>query len=179
MVLAVEVIVCCLIFGIYRVIRIKRDPAYKISNMPEKLQKKVMHMRGYRNRNIRIMTDWEKFVKKLPTLIFWTIALVILTSIAGATSFSTGFVFALLIWMAVLLFLELVIYCGWYAHTPKVWIKGTEDMAKKTYTNYAHYIGLIPQRALMGIVVAIIVGLVIDMIPRLDNNNYSPKYTEI
>lgn len=52
-------------------------------------------------------------------------------------------------------------------------------MAKKTYTNYAHYIGLIPQRALMGIVVAIIVGLVIDMIPRLDNNNYSPKYTEI
>ena len=81
--------------------------------------------------------------------------------------------------MAVLLFLELVVYCGWYAHTPKVWIKGTEDMAKKTYTNYAHYIGLIPQRALMGIVVAIIVGLVIDMIPRLDNNNYSPKYTEI
>ena len=69
MVLAVEVIVCCLIFGIYRVIRIKRDPAYKISNMPEKLQKKVMHMRGYRNRNIRIMTDWEKFVKKLPTYI--------------------------------------------------------------------------------------------------------------
>ena len=136
-------------------------------------------MRGYRNRNIRIMTDWEKFVKKLPTLIFWTIALVILTSIAGAKSFSTGFVFALLIWMAVLLFLELVVYCGWYAHTPKVWIKGTEDMAKKTYTNYAHYIGLIPQRALMGIVVAIIVGLVIDMIPRLDNNNYSPKYTEI
>ena len=103
MVLAVEIIVCCLIFGIYRVIRIKRDPAYKISNMPEKLQKKVMHMRGYRNRNIRIMTDWEKFVKKLPTLIFWTIALVILTSIAGAKSFSTGFVFALLIWMAVLL----------------------------------------------------------------------------
>ena len=47
MVLAVEIIVCCLIFGIYRVIRIKRDPAYKISNMPEKLQKKVMHMRGY------------------------------------------------------------------------------------------------------------------------------------
>ena len=91
MVLAVEIIVCCLIFGIYRVIRIKRDPAYKISNMPEKLQKKVMHMRGYRNRNIRIMTDWEKFVKKLPALIFWTIALVILTSIAGATSFSTGF----------------------------------------------------------------------------------------
>ena len=43
--------------GIYRVIRIKRDPAYKISNMPEKLQKKVMHMRGYRNRNIRIMTE--------------------------------------------------------------------------------------------------------------------------
>ena len=38
MVLAVEIIVCCLIFGIYRVIRIKRDPAYKISNMPEKLQ---------------------------------------------------------------------------------------------------------------------------------------------
>ena len=52
-------------------------------------------------------------------------------------------------------------------------------MAKKTYTNYAHYIGLIPQRALMGIVVAIIVGLVIDVIPRLDNSNYSPKYTEI
>lgn len=44
-------------------------------------------MRGYRNRNIRIMTDWEKFVKKLPTLIFWTIALVILTSIAGAKVF--------------------------------------------------------------------------------------------
>ena len=35
MVLAVEIIVCCLIFGIYRVIRIKRDPAYKISNMSD------------------------------------------------------------------------------------------------------------------------------------------------
>ena len=90
MVLAVEVIVCCLIFGIYRVIRIKRDPAYKISNMPEKLQKKVMHMRGYRNRNIRIMTDWEKFVKKLPTLIFWTIALVILTINRQGNKFFNG-----------------------------------------------------------------------------------------
>lgn len=40
MVLAVEIIVCCLIFGIYRVIRIKRDPAYKISNMPENCRKR-------------------------------------------------------------------------------------------------------------------------------------------
>lgn len=179
MILAVEVIICCLCFGVYRILRIKSDPAYKISNMPVSLQKKVMHMRGFRERNLHIMTDWEKFVKKIPYLLLWAIGLVILASLAGAKSFSTGFIYAIVIWIAVVLFLEIVIYCGWYAHTPKVWVPKTEDMAAKTYKNYMHYIGLIPQRILVGIVVAIVVGLVVDLIPRLDNSNYAPTYTEI
>lgn len=179
MILAIEVVLCCVLFGAYRMLRIRKDPVYKISNMPECLQKKVMHMRGFRERNIHIMTDWEKFVKKLPFIFLWTIALVILTSIAGAKSFSTGFVYSLVIWIMVVLFLELVVYCGWYAHTPKVWVPKTEDMASRTYKNYLHYIGMIPQRVLVGIVVAIIVGMIVDVIPRLDNSNYSPTYTEI
>lgn len=179
MILLIEVIFCCIIFGTYRMLRITKDPAYKICDMPECLQKKVMHMRGFRERNLHIMTDWEKFVKKLPFIFSWTIALVILTSIAGAKSFYTGFVYSLVIWIIVLLFLELVIYCGWYAHTPKVWVPKTEHMALHTYKNYLHYIGLIPQRVMTGIIVAIIVGLIIDVIPRLDNSNYSPTYTEV
>ena len=100
MILAVEVIICCLCFGVYRILRIKSDPAYKISNMPVSLQKKVMHMRGFRERNLHIMTDWEKFVKKIPYLLLWAIGLVILASLAGAKSFSTGFIYAIVIKIA-------------------------------------------------------------------------------
>lgn len=179
MILLAEILICCFGYGAYIIFRIKRDPAYKLRNMPIELQKKVIHMRGFRDRNLYIMTDLEKFVKKIPVLIAWTILLVVLTSVAGAKSFSTGFVFSLVIWLLVLIFIIFVVYCGWYAHSPGAWIKNTEYMADKAYKNYFHYVGLIPQRAFVGLMVAILVGVIVDILPRLDYSNYETTYVEI
>ena len=62
--------------------------------------------------------------------------------------------------MAIKLYVTLVLNCGWYAHTPSVWIKGTEDM-KAEYQNYKFYLSSIPRSLLAGAVVSVLVGIVI------------------
>lgn len=56
--------------------------------------------------------------------------------------------------------ITLVLNCGWYAHAPSVWIKGTEDM-KSEYQNYKFYLSSIPRSIAAGVAVAVLVGVVI------------------
>lgn len=78
---------------------------------------------------------------------------------AGARTFSQGFLYTLILWTAVKLFITLALNCGWYAHTPSVWIKGTEDM-KSEYQNYKFYLSSIPRSLLAGAGVSVLVGVV-------------------
>lgn len=179
MIVAIEVILCCIFSGIYIILRTKIDAAYRFNDMPIKLKKKIMHMRGYRNRGFELLSDWQVLCRKLPFYVICVFALTAAAWVAGARSFSSGFTDVFVLWVCVTLFVCIVIDCGWYAHSPKFWIKGTEDKADKYYQNYKHYFGLVPTRIFVGVVVAVVAGFLVDSMPRLEKNNYSPAYQEI
>ena len=73
----------------------------------------------------------------------------------------------------------LVIDCGWYAHNKKVWIDGTEELAPKSYQNYRYYFGTIPRAMLIAAFMAVFTGFFVDIMPRMENDNYADKYTEV
>ena len=79
---------------------------------------------------------------------------------AGARTFLQGFLYTFILWTVIKMYVTLMLNCDWYAHTPSVWIKGTEDM-KSEYQNYKFYLSSIPRSLLAGAVVSALVGVVI------------------
>lgn len=55
------------------------------------------------------------------------------------------------------LYVTLVLNCGWYAHTPSVWIPGTEDMIDE-YKNYSFYLSSIPRSLIVGMFISFLIG---------------------
>ena len=78
----------------------------------------------------------------IATLIIVFAGFAVIVYLAGAKTFLQGFGYAFGMWVAVKLYVTLVLTCGWYAHTPSVWISGTEDMADE-YKNYRFYLSSI------------------------------------
>lgn len=60
-------------------------------------------------------------------------------------------------------YVTLVLNCGWHAHTPSVWIPGTEDM-EASYRNYKFYLSSIPRSLLAGAIVGVIIGGIMELI---------------
>lgn len=79
---------------------------------------------------------------------------------AGARTFLQGFLYTFILWTVIKLYITIVLNCGWYAHIPSVWLKGTEDM-KSEYQNYKFYLSSIPRSIAAGAAVAVLVGVVI------------------
>lgn len=102
-------------------------------------------------------------MKKVPALVLILFVFAALVHRAGADSFLTGFGYTFGMWVVVKLYVSLVLMCGWYAHTPSAWIKGTEDM-KTSYQNYGFYLSSIPRSLLAGAVGALVVGVMMELV---------------
>lgn len=179
MIYLIELIACCVLSALVTIIATRRNRVIGVQTMHPKLQKRVVRMRQYRSRNIKILPTKERFVKKIPLLILITIALTVMIYITGARSFARGFLLSFILWAVLELFKVFVIQCGWYAHCKSVWIEDTEDLEKKVYKNYRFYMSFIPRSLAIGLFVSILVGVIVDGIPTLDENNYADTYTEI
>ena len=179
MILVIEIVCCSILFAILLIWRIKTKPEWKIQDMPKVLQKKVVRKREYRRKNFKIFTEKEKTLKRLPFYILSVVLLTVMMWFAGARSFAKGFIYSFLLCATVKLVCVLVIDCGWYAHNKKVWIDGTEELAPKSYQNYRYYFGTIPRAMLIAAFMAVFTGFFVDIMPRMENDNYADKYTEV
>ena len=61
----------------------------------------------------------------------------------------------------------------------KVWIDGTEELAPKSYQNYRYYFGTIPKGYAYCRFYGGIHRIFVDIMPRMENDNYADKYTEV
>lgn len=160
MILAIEIIVLCLLFSIIVILGTKKNPLGGLHNLPKAIQERVAALPEYKDRNIQVVSAKKRILKKLPALVFIAFIFCAMIYGAGAGTFLQGFLYTFILWTVVKLYAALVLNCGWYAHTPSVWIKGTEDM-KAEYQNYKFYLSSIPRSLIAGAVVSVIVGLVI------------------
>lgn len=81
----------------------------------------------------------------------------------GARDFKNGFIYSFTIWIIIKLYVVFILDCLWYAHSPKYWIKGTEDLEKE-YKNYKFYLSSIPRSLIVGAIVSIIIGIILQVV---------------
>ncbi len=160
MVLTIEIIVLCVLFSIIIIIGTKKNPLGGLHNLPKAIQERVASLPEYKDRNVQVVSAKKRILKKLPALVILACVFCAMIYGAGARTFLQGFLYTFILWTVIKLYITIVLNCGWYAHTPSVWLKGTEDM-KSEYQNYKFYLSSIPRSIAAGAAVAVLVGVVI------------------
>lgn len=161
MTLVVEMVVCCVLFSIVVITGTKKNPLSGLHNMPVDIQKYVSSLPQYKN--VKILTTKQRIIKKIPALIVLMGIFTGLVYLSGARSFQQGFLHSFLLWMVIKLYVVFILQCGWLAHTPSVWIQGTEDK-KEWYQDYRFYMKSIPRSLCAGAIVACIAGIIIEIV---------------
>lgn len=161
MILIIEMVMSCILFTAVVILGKKKNPLSGLHNMPIILQERVSSLPQYKD--IKIIHTKERILKKLPALFILAVLFIALIYASGARNFSQGFINTFLLWMVIKLYVVLVLDCLWLAHTPSVWIPGTEDL-KDCYQDYSFYIRSIPRSMATGLLIALITGLVIEII---------------
>lgn len=152
MILIVEMVVSCALFSFVMITRTKKNPLLGLHNMPFALQKYVSSLSQYQD--IKVLSTRQRIIKKLPALIVLMSLFTGLVYLSGARNFQQGFMNSILLWIVIKLYVVFVLQCGWLAHTPSVWITGTEDK-KEWYQDYRFYMKSIPRSLIAGTVVAL------------------------
>lgn len=161
MILVIEMIIICAVFTITVIFGTKKNPLSGLHNMPIKLQERVASLPQHRN--VKVVRAKERILKKIPVLIIVAVLFVLLIYASGARNFMQGFVNTFLLWAVIKLYVVFALNCGWLAHTPSAWIPGTEDM-KECYQDYVSYIKSIPRSLIAGLIVAVLVGIAIEVV---------------
>lgn len=160
MIIVVECIVLCFVFTLM-VYVMSRNPIATLYNYPQKIQERVKSLGEYKN---KIPTTKNKIVAKLSFAIVIVILVsLILRHINGYTTFIECFGYSLLIWTIINIYDAVVIDILWFCHSPEFVFKGTEDMIKE-YHNYWFHIKESLRGEVIGAVVCIVIGLVIQFI---------------
>ncbi|MBQ8781960.1 MAG: hypothetical protein IJZ72_09840 [Oscillospiraceae bacterium] len=160
MLLTIEIILLYVLFSVIIITGTRKNPLGGLHNLPKAIQERVLELPEYKDRNLQVVSAKQRILKKLPALVILAVIFCAMIYGAGARTFLQGFLYTLILWTAVKLYVTLVLNCGWYAHNPSVWIKGTEDM-KAEYQNYKFYLSSIPRSIAAGAIVSVLVGLVI------------------
>jgi len=160
MIIVIECIVLCVLFTLMVYI-MSRKPIATLYNYPPKIQERVKLMEEYKD---KIPTTKNKIAAKLSaSIIIIILVSLILRYINGYTTFIQGFGYALLIWTIVNIYDAVVIDIIWFCHSPEFVFKGTEEMIKE-YRNYWFHIKESLKGELIGAIICVIIGLVIQFI---------------
>ncbi len=165
MILTIEIICLCILFSVIVMLGTKRNSLGGLHNLPKSIQERAASLPEYKDRNIQVISAKRRILKKLPVLVVLMFVFCAMIYGAGARTFFQGFLYTFILWAAIKIYVTLVLNCGWYAHTPSVWIKGTEDL-KSEYQNYKFYLSSIPRSLTAGAAVSVLVGAMIMIVGR-------------
>lgn len=128
MILAVECIIGCILFGTFIMLSVLKNQVAWINEYPEAVQKRYIELhpdatiKEPEGLSIRVIT------KKLIACVVFLILLVGMVYIAGARTFWYGALFCYIIWFVVNAFDTLILDLGFMVHWKKCRLPGTEDM---------------------------------------------------
>lgn len=159
MIILYEFLFFCVLF-FFMVLYMMKDPIKTLYNYPPKIQERVKSLDMYKD---KIPTMKNMFLMKSIACIVWLIVIVlVLRYINGCDTFLSAFSTGLLLWTLVNVFDALVMDIGWFCHSKRVILPGTEDM--KEYKDYWFHIKESLKGELIGIVVCALAGIIIHVL---------------
>lgn len=161
MVLFLECLVCCVLFGIIVTRSTAKDTLSWVKDYPPAIQARVRSLPQYQNVSFEEKRFWGR--KIVSTVLVVCVFSFVIYRLNGARSFWQGFFNAYIIWLAVAWFDALVIDCLWFCHSPKVRIPGTEDMVEE-YHNYLFHIRQSVKGSLIGVPACMLTGAAVALV---------------
>lgn len=160
MIVVIECIILCLIFTLM-VFVMAKDPIKTLYNYPPKIQERVKSLDMYKD---KIPTTGNMLFAKVGVSIFIVILVsLILKYINGYNTFNEAFINSFLIWTIVNTYDAVVMDICWFCQDKRFVFKGTEDMIDE-YHNYWFHIKESLIGEVIGLVLCVIIGLVIQFI---------------
>lgn len=166
MILAIECLAGCLIFGVVIILTLLKDKEFWLYEYPEPIQRRYIELHPDGKISEPEGFSLRVFLKKIAACLVFVVLLSDMVYLAGAGSFSEGCLFCYIIWFTVNLFDTLVLDLGLMVHWKKCRLEGTEDMDEEyKLLNRKSLIDGV-YGCLIGIPVSLIVGGVIALVSR-------------
>ena len=158
MILALEIVVGIALFTLIVVPMTLRDPVGALGDYPPDIRERCVEL-GLITGTKQRFSRAELLRKGIAMLVLAALLALILVKINGDRGFWQGFRDAYIIWLAITWFDALVLDCGWFCHTKRVQIPGTEGMAG--YRNYGFHLRQSCIGSLLGLPACAVVGLAV------------------
>ena len=161
MVLLVECVIAIVAFTAVVVPATAHDPLGWIGDYPPAIRKRCEEL-GIVVPVERRFKPSELLRKVVGTLLFTLVLALVLARVNGDASLWQGFRDAYVIWLAVTWWDALVVDCGWFCHSPRVRIPGTEDMSE--YHDYLFHVRQSCIGTALGLPACLLVGLTVQLL---------------
>lgn len=160
MILFVESIACCIVFGIVIVGSTVKRPTFWLNEYPEPIQKRYMELHPESRLSKPDGHSKRVILKKLLGSVLLLFLIFGMVYFAGARTFLQGCIYCYILWTVVNVFDTLVLDIGILAHWKKCRLPGTEDMDEeyKLLTKRSLINGL--RGFVIGIPMAAVIGLI-------------------
>lgn len=163
MILIIECVVACVIFGIAIVGSVLHNKTAWLHEYAPAVQQRFIEKNPDYTPKEKTKQTVSLILAKLFVCLLFTALLTAMVYLAGARNFLTGAIYSYIIWSVVNIFDAIVLDIGVFAKWKKVRLPGTEDMDKEYASNawksikdgfFGILIGL-PVACLCGVIIAI------------------------
>ena len=161
MLLMIESLIGIALFTLIIIPMDMKDPLAVIGDYPPAIRRRCEEL-GLIEKREQQLSKKDLIRKGAAVIVLVLIATFVMIKINHATTFFQGFGYTYIIWLAITWFDALVIDCGWFCHSKRMRIPGTEDM--KEYHDYLFHIKASLIGTLIGLPVCSIVGLAVQVL---------------
>lgn len=156
MAILIEGLIGVVIFSLIVVPMTLKDPLSSIGDYPPAIQDRCVELGLIDQRGKRFSTA-DLIRKGIAMIVMAFVMALVVKHVNGAEIFWQGFVDTYLVWFIIDWYDALVLDCGWFCHSKKVRIPGTEDMEE--YQDYLFHIKQSCIGMVLGVPIALVVGL--------------------
>ena len=140
MIFLIEAIVLCVVFTVLIINRMKKPLGTILYSYPPEIVDRVIDMGMVEDRDRKTSSRVKAIKKKWPVIIIFGIIIgVFVYFVNDANTFFEGFWVSYGLWLVVDWYDAFVLDIGWFCHSKKVIIPGTEDL-EKVYKDYWFHI---------------------------------------
>lgn len=161
MLLMIESLIGIALFTLIIIPMDMKDPLAVIGDYPPAIRRRCEEL-GLIEKREQQLSKKDLIRKGAAVIVLVLIAVFVMIKINHATTFFQGFGYTYIIWLAITWFDALVIDCGWFCHSKRMRIPGTEDM--KEYHDYLFHIKASLIGTLIGLPACSIVGLAVQVL---------------
>ena len=158
MILFIECLIAIVLFSVIVVPMTAKNPIGVISDYPPAIRKRCVDLGLIKETEKRFEAK-DLIRKGIAILVLILAAALVMIKVNHAQGFLQGFGYTYIIWLSITWFDALVLDCGWFCHSKRVRIPGTEDM--KEYHDYLFHIKQSCIGSLLGLPACLIVGLAV------------------